>query len=568
MDGTTLVDEHHASGFIRTYIFSTDHKMIAKQFLAGGLFFLFVGGMMALAIRWQLAYPFQPVPLVGKLLFNPDGTLSPDAYNGLFTLHGTIMVFFAITPIVIGMFGNFSIPLQVGARDMAMPIINLLSFWFFLAGGLVLLTSLFVPGGPAQAGWTSYPPLSSAVASPGHGQTFWILGLTLMGVSSIMGALNYITTPIMMRTKGMSMFRMPLTVWGLFFSALLNLLFVPVVAAALFMLLADRLLGTAFFGASGGSTPLLFQHLFWFFGHPEVYILILPVWGLVSDLLSVFARKPAFGYRMTVYSMLAITAVSGIVWGHHMYTAGIHPTMGKIFMSLTMLVSIPSAIFFLNWLGTIWRGSIRFETPMLFSLGVVVVFSLGGLTGIFNAAEMLDVYLHDTYFVVGHFHLTMAASVLLGGFAGIYFWFPKMFGKKLSEPLGKIHFWISFISIVVIFTSMMITGAQGMMRRLADPSQYLFLAHLRPMTILISMGAAVFGLAQLIFAYNIVAALVWAPKAEENPWQACTLEWIAPTPPPHGNFGPQLPEVFRGPHEYSVPGAERDWVLQAEPQKA
>ncbi|MCK6474621.1 MAG: cbb3-type cytochrome c oxidase subunit I [Planctomycetes bacterium] len=556
---------HEPASFVGKYIFALDHKIIAVQFMLGGLFFLLVGGSMALLLRWQLANPFVPVPVIGTFLFpETGGYLRPDDYNIMFTMHGTIMVFFAITPLVIGMFGNFAIPLQIGARDMAMPKVNMLSFWFYILGGIILLVSLFLPGGASHSGWTAYPPLSGLVGSPDLGQTFWILGLTLNGVSSLMGAFNYISTVVMMRTKGLTAWRLPLTVWGLVFTSILNLLFVPVVAAALILLLVDRTFGSQFFGANGGSTPLLFQHLFWFFGHPEVYILILPVWGLISDLIAVFSRKPAFGYKATVCSMLAITAISGIVWGHHMYTAGISPTMGKVFMSLTMLVSIPSAIFFLNWLGTLWRGSIRYTTPMLFCLGVVLVFSLGGLTGIFNAAEMLDVFLHDTYFVVGHFHLTMAASVLLGAFAGIYFWYPKMFGRRMNETLGKIHFAISITTILYIFIMMMILGAHGMMRRLADNSNYAFLKGLQPQVANISWAVLVLACAQLIFVFNFLFSLKAGPKAGENPWEAATLEWTTPSPPPHGNFGPVLPEVYRGAHEYSVPGAANDWVPQSQ----
>ena len=560
-----VLHTHADETFISKYIFSFDHKMIAIQYLFGGLFFLLMGGLMALMIRWQLAYPYEPIPIIGRILF-PDngGALRPEVYNMLFTLHGTIMVFFALTPIVTGTFGNFAIPLQIGARDMAMPWLNMLSFWFFLVGGLILLCSALAPGGAAAGGWTSYPPLSGRVAQPGLGQTLWILSLVFLGTSSLLGAINYIATTLTMRAKGMTLMRMPLTVWGLFFSAVLNLLFIPVIAAALILLLMDRLLGTQFFGASGGSTPLLFQHLFWFFGHPEVYILILPVWGVVSDLLSVFSRKPAFGYKATVYSMLMITIVSGIVWGHHMYTAGINPALSKAFMSLTMLVSIPSAIFFLNWLATLWRGSIHFTTPMLFSMGVVFVFSLGGLTGIFNAAETLDIFLHDTYFVVGHFHLTLAASVLLGVMAGLYFWFPKMFGRSLNETLGKIHFAVSFVSVVFIFVMMLYLGSHGMMRRIAAIGKYEYLTPFQPVNVMISYGVMVFGLVQLVFIYNFISSLFWGKKAGVNPWNATTLEWIVPSPPPHGNFGAELPVVYRGAHEYSMPGAAEDYTLQTQ----
>jgi cytochrome c oxidase subunit 1 len=559
-------DEHHEQSFIRKYIFSLDHKVIGIQFLVTSLLFMLIGGLMAMLIRWQLASPDKPVPIVGSILFSDtSGVIRPEIYNILFTLHGTIMVFFAVTPMVIGAFGNFAIPLQIGARDMAMPKVNMISFWCFFLGGVVLMGSLFVTGGAAAAGWTSYPPLSSLKGSPGLGQTLWILGLVLNGTSSLMGACNYISTIVTMRTQGMTMFRMPLTCWGLLYTSILNLLFIPVVAAALILLLMDRTFQTQFFAADGGSTPLLFQHLFWFFGHPEVYILILPVWGLVSDLLSVFSRKPAFGYKATVFSMLAITALSGIVWGHHMYTSGMSPKLAKIFMSFTMLISMPSAIFFFNWLATLWRGSIRFTTPMIFSLGVVVVFSLGGLTGIFNAAETLDVYLHGTYFVVGHFHLTLAASVLLGGFAGIYYWFPKMFGRQMNDTLGRLHFVFSFLSVMVIFTLMMYCGAHGMMRRVASITRYAYLKPVAPYNVVISWGVMIFGLSQLFFIVNFVHSMFWGKVVSINPWQAASLEWTCPSPPPHGNFGERLPVVYRGPHEFSKPGAKQDFILQTEP---
>ncbi|HLX64662.1 MAG TPA: cbb3-type cytochrome c oxidase subunit I [Planctomycetota bacterium] len=558
------MEETHKQSFVSKYIFPLDHKTIGIQYLFAGLFFLFTGGFMVLLIRWQLAAPNQPLPMVGTLFFGGKGSVLPEQYNSLFTLHGTIMVFFAVTPMLIGAFGNFLIPLQIGARDMAMPRLNMLSFWMLVAGGIIMLASMIAPGGPASAGWTSYPPLSGPAMSKGHGQTFWILGLTLNGTSSLMGAINYIATIMTMRTKGMTLFRMPLTIWGLLFSAVLNLLFIPVVAAALIMLLMDRVAGTAFFAPFGGSTPLLFQHLFWFFGHPEVYILILPIWGIVSDLLSIFSRKPAFGYKATVYSMMAITAISGVVWGHHMYTAGMSPKLSRIFMTLTVTVSIPSSIFFLNWLATLWRGSIRFTSPMLAAMGVVLVFSLGGLTGIFNAAETLDVYLHDTYFVVGHFHMTLAASVLLGGYGAIYFWFPKMFGRQMNEPLAKVHVILSFLLIMFVFNTMMYLGGHGMPRRYADPTKYEFLKPYQYLNVAISHGVLALALVQILFAYNFVNSIFRGKKAEVNPWEAASLEWTVPSPPPHGNFGERLPVVARGPHEYSLPDDARGWIPQAQ----
>lgn len=557
------MSEHVQESFWRKYVFPLDHKRIGIQYLFAGLFFLFAGGFLAVLLRYQLAYPNQPVPIIGKLLFaGNNGAIDFKIYNMIFTLHGTIMVFFAVTPILIGAFGNYLIPLQIGARDMAMPRVNMLSFWMLFVGGLIMLASIIAPGDSFGAGWTSYPPLSGPKMSPGWGQSFWILGLTLNGTSSLMGAVNYIATIVTMRTKGMGMFRMPLTVWGLFFSAILNLLFVPVVAAALILLLMDRVAFTNFFGPEGGSTPLLFQHLFWFFGHPEVYILILPVWGIVSDLLSVFARKPVFGYKATVLSMMVITAISGIVWGHHMYTAGMSPTLSRVFMTLTVMVSIPSAIFFLNWLATLWRGAIQFTSPMLAALGVILVFSLGGLTGIFNAAETLDVYLHDTYFVVGHFHMTLAASVLLGGYAAIHYWYPKMFGRMMNERLAKIHLVLSFFMIMFMFNTMMYMGAHGMPRRVAEMSKYKYLDPMKPLNVGVTHALIAFGVLQLLFVFNFFWSLRKGKPAGNNPWNAASLEWTVASPPPHGNFGERLPDVARGPHEYGTPDAEADFVPQ------
>jgi cytochrome c oxidase subunit 1 len=561
--------------FIRRYIFSTDHKVVAIQYLLNGLFFLGFGGLMAVLIRWQVAHPWQPVPFIGKWLF-PDsgGAITPEIYTMLFTNHGTIMVFFAITPILIGAFGNYLIPLEVGARDMAFPTVNMLSYWFLFLGSVVLLASFFMSGGASGGGWTVYPPLSSSIrVTPGWGQDLFILALALDAVSILMGGINYITTLFQLRAPGMNLRRLPLTLWGLFYSSVLNTLWLPLVAAALFMVLTDRRLGTSFFTAGPlapheGGQVLLYQHLFWGFGHPEVYILILPVWGMVADFLSIFSRKPAFGYTATVISMLCVSTLSGIVWGHHMFTAGMNPLVGKVFMLLTVTVSVPTAVFFLNWLATIWRGSLRFPTPMLFTLGVVFVFTIGGLTGLFNAMQAFDVYIHDTYFVVGHFHFTLSASVFLGVFALIYFWFPKMFGKKMNETAGKIHFWASFLSMNVLFTFMMISGLHGHMRRLADPSIYDFLKPIQWMQPILWWSAFALGVSQLIFVVNFVGSLIWGQKAEENPWQAGSLAWTTSSPPPAHNYD-ITPVVTCGPHEFGVPGLkDRDWMLQNDPRGA
>jgi len=542
-------------------VLSRDHKVIARQFLWLGLVFLLVGGLMAMVIRWNLAYPGRPAPLYG--------VVSPASYTTLFTLHGTIMIFFAITPILIGAFGNFCIPLSLGARDMSFPTLNMLSFWTQLGASVVLLFAWLAPGGGAKAGWTAYPPLSTPLGTPGAGQTLWTLALILAGASTTMGAVNYITTVIRERAPGMTFFRMPLTIWGLWLTAILNVLFVPVLGAAMLLLLCDRVFGTHFFVAGAlvraGGDPLLYQHLFWIFGHPEVYILILPVWGIVSDFLSFFARKPAYAYRVTAIAMCTVTALSALVYGHHMYVSSMSPLLGRGFMILTLVISAPAMMLFLNWMHTLWKGAIRLTVPMLFALGVVFVFGVGGLTGLYLADIPQDVYLHDTYFVVGHFHLIMAAAVFLGSFAGIYFWFPKMFGRTMNATLGKLHFWLSFVPLFVVFFGMLIIGNAGMQRRLYDPSVYQTFRPLRSWNVGITHTAWILLFAQLLFIWNFFASLVRGAKAAPNPWQVGTLEWThAASPPAPHNFD-EIPTVLHGPHEFNHPAlTDKDWLGQAE----
>lgn len=557
--------------FLSKYVFSFDHKVIGKQFLWYGIFFLGVGGMMALLIRWTLAYPGEAFPILGQLLFpETNGVVPPDTYAMLFTMHGTIMIFYAITPILIGAFGNYCIPLMIGARDMVFPTLNMLSFHLAVASGVILLASLFTPLGAAAGGWTSYPTLSTLIGSPGIGQTLWTLALFVLGVSSTMGAVNYIATIITLRAPGMGYFDMPLTIWGLWLTAILNAIFLPVLGAGLLLLTFDRVFGTTFFLAgaaatSGSGDPILFQHVFWIFGHPEVYILILPAWGIVSDLLSFFARKPAFGAKSTALSMTAITILSTLVYGHHMYTTQMSPLLTQTFMLLTMTISIPSAVFFANWLGTLWKGAIRFHTPMLFSLGVVFVFGLGGLTGLYLATVTTDLYLHDTYFVVGHFHYTMAASVLLGGFAATYFWFPKMFGRMMHEGLGKIHFWITMAGLNGVFMGMMVIGWAGMHRRIYNPFVYEYLQKLIPLNTFVTISALTMGAAQIFFVINFIYSMYWGPKASQNPWEVGTLEWTIPSPAPHYNFD-VIPVVKCGPHEFANPNLKdgKDFQYQTE----
>jgi cytochrome c oxidase subunit 1 len=557
--------EHREESFIRHYVFSTDHKMIGRQFLFMGLFMMIIGGLLALMVRWELAWPESQVPLTGWIPepFMYDGHMDPAFYNALFTMHATIMIFFVVMPILVGCFGNFLIPLMIGTRDMAFPALNMMSFWVAAVAGVIMLAGFFVPGGHAAAGWTSYAPLSAVPTYSGvyWGQNLWCISIIVLGVSSLMGSINYITTIINMRAPGMKFFRLPLTIWALFIVAILLLLALPVLTAALGMLLLDRLGGTSFFLPPGGGEPLLWQHLFWFFGHPEVYILILPAMGIASDILSVFARKPIFGYHAMAFSMIGIAFLSWIVWGHHMFQSGMNPMLGTSFMISTMVIAVPSAIKTFNWLGTLWGGNIRFTVPMLNALAFVSMFVIGGLSGIYMAATPVDIFIHDTYFIVAHIHYVVFGGSVFGIFAAIYYWFPKMFGRMMNEPLGKIHFWLTFIAFNCTFFPMHILGVGGHMRRIYNPLQYDFLRPLQPINVFITISAICLGLAQIPLVINFVYSLFWGPKAEENPWHANTLEWTAPSPPPHGNFG-ALPTVYRGPYEYSSPEVPEDWLPQ------
>jgi len=556
---------HEEVSFIRHYVFSTDHKMIGRQFLFLGLFMMIIGGLLALMVRWELAWPEEVVPFTQWIPepYMSEGHMNPAFYNSLFTMHATIMVFFVVMPILVGCFGNFLIPLMIGARDMAFPVLNMLSFWVGAAAGVIMLAGFFVPGGHAAAGWTSYAPLSSVPVYSGveWGQNLWCISILVLGVSSLMGSINYITTIINMRAPGMTLFRLPLTIWALFIVAILLLLALPVLSAALGLLLLDRMAGTTFFLPSGGGEPLLWQHLFWFFGHPEVYILILPAMGIASDILSVFARKPIFGYRAMAYSMISIAGLSWIVWGHHMFQSGMNPTLGSSFMISTMVIAVPSAIKTFNWLGTLWGGNIRFTVPMLNALAFVSMFVIGGLSGIYMAATPVDIFIHDTYFIVAHIHYVVFGGSIFGIFAAIYYWFPKMFGRMMNDTLGKIHFWPTLIAFNCTFFPMHILGVGGHMRRIYNPMQYDFLHPLQPINVFITISAICLGLAQIPFAINFFWSLFAGKQATENPWNANTLEWTAPSPPPHGNFG-DLPTVYRGPYEYSSPEVREDWLPQ------
>ena len=556
---------HHPElGFIRTYIFSLDHKMIGRQFLFMGLLMIIVGGLLAMLVRWQLAWPETPVPGL-KFIPEPymyEGIIPPQTYNALFTMHATIMIFFVVMPIMVGTFGNFLIPLMIGTRDMAFPKLNMLSFWVGAIATVVMLSSFFVPGGPAAGGWTSYATLAAKAQYTGvdWGQNLWIISLLILGVSSLMGSINYITTIINMRAPGMSYFRMPLTVWSLFITAILLLLALPVLTAALAMLLFDRVAGTSFFLPEGGGEPLLWQHMFWFFGHPEVYILVLPAMGVTSDILSTFSRKPIFGYHAMAFSMIAIAFLSWIVWGHHMFVSGMNPLLGTAFMMTTMVIAVPSAIKVFNWLGTLWGGSIRLTSPMLFALGFVSNFLIGGLSGIFMASTPVDIFIHDTYYIVAHFHYVVA-GIVFALFAAVYYWFPKMFARQMNEGMAKIHFVLTYIFFNGAFFPMHFLGVGGHMRRIYNPMQYEFLMPMQHWNVFITVSALLLGASQFIFLWNFIWSLIAGKKAEQNPWKANTLEWSAPTPPPHGNFAVQ-PVVYRGPYEYSSPDVKEDWLPQ------
>jgi len=571
---------HHELGFVRKYIFSTDHKVIGVQYLITAMAMAIVGGVLSMLMRLQLAFPSQMLPSMGSIM--PDafagGIMKPEFYASLVTMHGTIMVFFLFTAVLTGGFGNFLIPLQIGARDMAFPFLNALSYWIFLLSCIVIFAALFVAGGGPLGGWTSYAPLSAVEAfGPGQGlgMTLWITAIALFTASGLMGGLNYVTTILTMRTKGMSMMRLPLTQWSLLITAILGLLAFPVLLAAGILLIFDRTGGTSFFVPAGlitadmklvqhaGGHPLLWQHLFWFFGHPEVYIVILPAMGMASDILSTFCRKPIFSYRMMVYSMAAIAILSFIVWGHHMFVSGMSPFLGSVFTLTTLLIAVPSAVKTFNWLGTVWGARIRFTAAGLFAIGFVSLFVSGGLSGIFLGTSAADIQLQDTYFVVAHFHLVMAIAPLFAAFGGLYYWFPKMFGRFMNETLGKIHFWLSFVGVYCVFFPMHIIGIGGQMRRLYDPTQYDFLKSQQGVNVFISISAFILFAAQFIFLANFLFSIFAGRRVtEKNPWHATTLEWTVPSPTGHGNFGEELPTVYRWPFDFSLPGAKEDFVPQ------
>src|SRR5262245_29175023 len=568
-----------AGEFVRTYIFSIDHKIIGLQFLFSTLLWFLVGGLLALGIRWQLAWPWTNMPIIGRLLFSAEGgQISPEFYTTLFTMHATVMIFFVIIPILAGAFGNFLIPLMIGADDMAFPTLNMLSYWFMWPAFILIGLSFLWPPYGAGAGWTSYPPLSAvSEAAPGSAfaQTLWLLGITCVGVSSMLGSVNYLTTIIQMRAPGMTMFRLPLTIWAMFITAILQAFALPVLTAAGFMQLMDRLLGTGFFlpealivnnslPATGGGQPLLWQHLFWFYSHPAVYIMILPAMGMVSDIIACFARKPIFGYKPMVYSISGIAGLGFIVWGHHMFLSGMNPLLGMTFMVSTMMIALPSAVKVFNWLGTCWGGRLQFTTPMLFALSFVSMFIIGGLSGIFMAATPVDIFIHDTYFIVAHFHYVLFAGTAMGVFGAIYFWFPKMLGRMMDDSWGKVHFLLTFIFLNGTFYPMHILGMVGFPRRLADPYHYPTFHHLQPLNQFMTWCAILMVATQIILIVNLFYSIFNGPKSGRNPWHSNTLEWQAPSPPGHGNFDFQ-PMIYRGPYEYGSPEVDIDYYPQTMP---
>ena len=573
---------HHKETFITKYVFSQDHKMISKQFLITGMIWAIIGGLMSVLFRLQLGYPDTHFQFLEDILgskWAKGGQIQPEFYYALVTMHGTILVFFVLTGGLSGTFANFLIPLQIGARDMASPFLNMLSYWFFLAASVVMLSSLFIATGPASGGWTAYPPLSAlADASEGSrtGMDLWLVAMALFVVSSLLGGLNYISTILNMRTKGMSMTRLPLTIWALFFTAVLGVLSFPVLLSGFILLLFDRHAGTSFYLSdifltetnkalpNEGGSAILYQHLFWFLGHPEVYIIVLPAMGLVSEVMSVNARKPIFGYMAMVGSLFAIAILAFLVWAHHMFVTGLNPFLGSVFVLLTLLIAVPSAIKVFNWLTTLWRGNIRFTPAMLFAIGFVSTFISGGLTGIFLGNSTLDIQLHDTYFVIAHFHIVMGVSGVLGMFAGIYHWFPKMYGRYMNNTLAYIHFWITLVGAYLIFWPMHYEGLAGMPRRYMDYSQWISFNQFGGLNRFISTVAIIVFAVQLLFVFNFFYSIFKGRRVmSRNPWNSTTLEWTAPIRPGHGNWPGDIPEVHRWPYDYAKDG--RDFIPQTEP---
>ena len=574
-------DHHHKETFVTKYIFSQDHKMIAKQFLVTGIIMGIIGIVMSLLFRIQIAWPEESFKVFSWLLgddFAPGGVMRNDIYLALVTIHGTIMVFFVLTAGLSGTFSNLLIPLQIGARDMASGFMNMLSYWIFFIACIVMIASLFVESGPASAGWTIYPPLSAvpeAIPGSGTGMTLWLVSMALFIAQSLMGSLNYVVTVLNMRTKGMSMTRLPLTIWALWVTAIIGIVSFPVLLSAALLLIMDRSFGTSFFLSDiylagevlhyQGGSPVLFEHLFWFLGHPEVYIVILPAMGITSEVISANARKPIFGYRAMITSILAIAFLSTIVWGHHMFVSGMNPFLGSVFTFTTLLIAIPSAVKAFNYITTLWKGNLQMNPSMLFCIGFVSTFITGGVTGIILGDSTLDINVHDTYFVIAHFHLVMGISALYGMFAGIYHWFPKMYGRMMNKNLGYIHFWVTVVCAYGVFFPMHFIGIAGLPRRYYTNSAFPMFDDMVDVNILITMFALVGAAFQLVFLFNFFYSIFYGKKAPRNPWRATTLEWTTPVEHMHGNWPGAIPEVHRWPYDYSKPGYEEDFVPQTVP---
>ncbi|RBN51053.1 cytochrome c oxidase subunit I [Flavobacterium psychrolimnae] len=576
-------EHHHKETFITKYIFSIDHKMIAKQYLITGIFMGIIGVGMSMLFRMQLAWPEESFKIFNILLgdkFAPNGVMANDIYLALVTIHGTIMVFFVLTAALSGTFSNLLIPLQIGARDMASGFMNMISYWLFFLSSIIMIGSLFVEAGPASSGWTIYPPLSAlpqAIPGSGMGMTLWLVSMAIFIASSLMGSLNYVVTVINLRTKGMSMTRLPLTIWAFFVTAIIGIVSFPVLLSAALLLIFDRSFGTSFFLSDiyiagevlhyQGGSPVLFEHLFWFLGHPEVYIVLLPALGITSEVIATNSRKPIFGYRAMIMSILAIAFLSTIVWGHHMFISGMNPFLGSVFTFTTLLIAIPSAVKAFNYITTLWKGNLQLNPAMLFSIGLVSTFITGGLTGIILGDSTLDINVHDTYFVVAHFHLVMGISALYGMFAGIYHWFPRMFGRMLNKNLGYVHFWVTAICAYGVFFPMHFIGLAGLPRRYYTNTNFPLFDDLQNVNVLITTFALIGGAFQLVFLYNFFVSIFYGKKSVMNPWKSNTLEWTAPVEHIHGNWPGEIPHVYRWPYDYSNPAHDVDFVPQNVPMK-
>ena len=573
--------DHHDLPWIRKYVFSEDHKYIAKQYLISGIVWAVIGGLLSVLFRLQLGFPDADLtwlkPLLGDWI-QADGKLDPEFYLALVTMHGTIMVFFVLTAGLSGTFSNFLIPLQIGARDMASGFLNMLSYWFFFLSSAIMMVSLFIKTGPASGGWVIYPPLSAlpqAVNGSGLGMTLWLVAMAFFIASTLLGGLNYVTTIINLRTKGMTFSRLPLTIWAFFITAIIGLLSFPVLFSAALLLIFDRSFGTSFFlseiyiGGEAlhheGGSPILFQHLFWFLGHPEVYIVLLPALGITSEIVATNSRKPIFGYKAMIFSIVAIAFLSFIVWAHHMFVTGMNPFLGSIFMFLTLIIAVPSAVKAFNYIATLWRGNIIFTPAMLFSIGLVSFFISGGLTGIVLGNSAADIQLHDTYFVVAHFHIVMGSASFFGMLAGVYHWFPKMFGRMMDDRLGYIHFWLTFIGVYLIFFPMHYIGIAGFPRRYYSWTGFDAFSTFTDLNELISIAAIVTFVAQFIFIFNFFYSMFKGRVSTMNPWNSNTLEWTTPINPGHGNWPGAIPTVYRWPYDYSKPGAAEDFIPQTVP---